>query len=369
MLRWFILIGCLLAPGCALLPEVVHEPTLHNPFPQISKIAVATFFNGSSESTLDGRKVAEAYAAELAEVPGYVVMPVSQADTTVQALGLHLDKDSDCRKLAQLLDVDAVVVGLVTEYTPYYPPRLSMTVAWFAANPNFHPIPAGYGLPWGRPGEKDIPGPLVFQAEMALAKEQLKTQTPNYQRMPLDAPGGAGSGETAPGGPAGSRDKSIDGNAPPGRHDVRTAAHEAADSSMPANSPPLATSGGTTESAQAVPMTLPSGESAPGLPPNWPDPHGFIPRPPTAHPAPGVPSDEPVMQHTRSYRGNDADFTTKLEDYYYTRDDARMGGWPDYLRRSDDFIRFCCRLHIWEMLSARGGAGETRVVWRWSPIR
>ena len=75
------------------------------------------------------------------------------------------------------------------------------------------------------------------------------------------------------------------------------------------------------------------------------------------------------MQHMKRYSGDDAEFTAALQDYYYTRDDGRMEGWESYLRRSDDFIQFCCRLHIWEMLSARGGAGETRVVWRWSPIR
>ena len=171
-----------------MLPEIVHQPTLHNPFPQISKVAVATFFNASSESTLDGRKVAEAYAAELAEVPGYVVIPVSQVDMAMRAYGLQLEKEKDARRLAQILGVDAVVVGVVTEYTPYYPPRLTLQVSWFTANPNFHPIPAGYGLPWGTAGEKDIPGPLVFQAELALAKEQLKTQTPPYQKLPLDPP-------------------------------------------------------------------------------------------------------------------------------------------------------------------------------------
>jgi len=37
--------------------------------------------------------------------------------------------------------------------------------------------------------------------------------------------------------------------------------------------------------------------------------------------------------------------------------------------RSDDFIRFGCHMHITEMLTARGGAGETRVVWRWPVTR
>ena len=70
------------------------------------------------------------------------------------------------------------------------------------------------------------------------------------------------------------------------------------------------------------------------------------------------------MTHTRIYRGNDSEFTEALASYYHFRDDARFGGWQNYLQRSDDFIRFCCHMHISEMLSARGGAGETRVVWQ-----
>ena len=345
-----------------MLPEIVHQPTLHNPFPQISKVAVATFFNASLESTLDGRKVAEAYAAELAEVPGYTVMPVSLVDTAVRTYGLRLEKEKDVRRLAQILEVDAVVAGVVTEYTPYYPPRMTIKVAWFAANPNFHPIPAGYGLPWGTAGEKDIPGPLVFQAELALAKEQLKTQTPPYQKLPLNPPTSDESGGTrVPGSPPAAPGQPLQGTTVGSKHDVRRVSHEAANSAMPANSPVSA--------APAAPATLTPSETGPEVSPTWPDPSGFVPRPPTACPISGVPSDEPVMQYMKSYRGNDVDFTTALENYYYSRDDARLGGWQSYLRRSDDFVRFCCHMHIWEMLSARGGAGETRVVWRWSPIR
>ncbi len=365
MLRWFSLFGCLLSSGCAILPEIVHQPTLHNPFPQISKVAVAPFFNLSTEPTLDGRKVAEAYAAELSEVPGYTVIPVSQAEVAIRAAGLRMDKDKDARQLAQILGVDAVVMGAVTQYTPYYPPRLTLQASWYAANPNFYSIPAGYGLPWGTAGEKDIPGPLVFQAELALAKEQLKTQTPPYQNLPVSPPSSdAPGGTSAAGSSLGAAVQPHQGVTEVGKHDVRTVSHETADSTLPANSPAPASSSTAVRSA-----TLTPGENSPGIPPDWPDPHGFVPRPPTVHPAPGVPSDEPVMQYIKSYCGDDAEFTTALEDYYYTRDDARMGGWQNYLRRSDDFIRFCCRLHIWEMLGARGGAGETRVVWRWSPIR
>jgi hypothetical protein len=76
-----------------------------------------------------------------------------------------------------------------------------------------------------------------------------------------------------------------------------------------------------------------------------------------------------VLRHTKTYNGNDPDLTTALASYVYFRDDARYGGWQGYLQRSDDYIRFCCHMHITEMLTARGGAGETRVVWRWPVTR
>jgi hypothetical protein len=106
-----------------------------------------------------------------------------------------------------------------------------------------------------------------------------------------------------------------------------------------------------------------------GLPPDWPDERCFIPPPPSPVRPACCPNNGPVMTHTRIYHGTDAEFTEALASYYHFRDDARFGGWQNYLQRSDDFIRFCCHMHIAEMLSARGGAGETRVVWQWSDCR
>jgi hypothetical protein len=105
------------------------------------------------------------------------------------------------------------------------------------------------------------------------------------------------------------------------------------------------------------------------LPPDWPDERGFVPAPPSAIRPACCPNNGPVMTHTRIYHGTDSEFTEALASYYHFRDDARFGGWQNYLQRSDDFIRFCCHVHISEMLSARGGAGQTRVVWRWSDSR
>jgi hypothetical protein len=104
-------------------------------------------------------------------------------------------------------------------------------------------------------------------------------------------------------------------------------------------------------------------------PQGWPDAASFEPPPACAARPACLPHDGPVMTHTRIYHGHDADFTMALANYYHFRHDARFGGWQNYLQRSDDFIRFCCHMHIAEMLSARGGADKTRVVWRWPDSR
>jgi hypothetical protein len=224
----------------------------------------------------------------------------------------------------------------VTDYSPYYPPRCAIQTEWYAANPGFHPVPPGYGLPWGTIEEQNIPSSLIFEAEMALAKEQMKTQTPACPEEPRRA---AGPEEVPPPRPT----------AEGGSGSVQQLAYQ-----TPAG--PGVAAGKT-------------GATVPGLPPDWPDPRGFVPPPPQPVRPPCRPTVAPVMRHTKTYNGQDPQFTEALANYYFFQDDARFGGWQSYLQRSDDFVRFCCHMHIWEMLSARGGAGESRVVWRWPDFR
>jgi hypothetical protein len=67
----------------------------------------------------------------------------------------------------------------------------------------------------------------------------------------------------------------------------------------------------------------------------------------------------------RKHDGKDSDIATASSDYFYFAGDTRFGGRQAHLRQSCDFVRFCCHLGITAMLAARGGVGETRVVWRW----
>ena len=326
---------CCAGTGCMLFPDRIVEPQFHNPFPQLHKVAVLPFYNQSDEPTVDGEAIALAYYNELQLIQGFEVMPVGVAKQFLMASGIQPRHGSDFQKLAKLMNVDAVLVGSVTDYSPYYPPRIGLAVDWYAANPGFHPIPPGYGLPWGKAEEEFIPNSLVNEAEFALAREQLKTQTP----------------PTAPPTAAGAEQEASYHISDETETDSGSTSGEIA---------PLAAG-----SAPAQPAEMMTG---PHLPPDWPDPRGFTPPAPSRERPPLRPQYDPIITHTRTYSGHDATFTERLATYYYLRDDARFGGWAGYLQRPEDFIRFTCYLHATETLAARGGAGDARVLWRW-PIR
>ena len=337
----------LLVAGCAAVPDRHVLPVYHNPFPQLHRVAILPFFNQSAEATVDGDAIAQAYYNELQAIQGFEVMPVGVAKRYLEATRARPVTGSDFQELARLMRVDALIVGSVTDYSPYYPPRMGLSVDWYAANPGYHPIPAGYGLPWGTAEEEFIPDKLVKEAEFALAREQLKTQTPAYDERDFRA---------QPAKHADFAGKTADSKIQPADHNAALA-----DSAGSATAPHAAPG--------AVQNSMPQNSlQQSSMPAQWPDPRGFVPLSPAPSPPALRPQYEPIISHTRLFHGQDGEFTQRLEAYYESRDDARFGGWQTYLQRPGDFVRFCCYLHVTETLAARGGAGESRVLWRW-PIR
>jgi hypothetical protein len=352
-----------LSGGCSLIvPTAAHQPVIRNPFPQLSRVAVAPFFNQSDEPTLDGRQVALAYFAELQSTPGFEVVPLGVVEEAIISHRVDLHGPGEARRLAGILGVDAVVVGSITDFSEYYPPRMGLRIEWYTANPGFHEIPAGYGLPWGTPEEEFIPDSLVYESQMALAKAQLAAKTPDCEQacQSLPAPAASATPDSAAAAPVKPSDA-----APPAEHDAAPTTLKLidADSQLQrvALEEPLPP-GGATDATPAV-----DAEGASVAQPS--DPNCLAGAAAGAGRPPCVPYYGPVLSHTRIYRGNDADVTEALEGYVYFRDDLRFGGWKSYLARSDDFIRFCCHMHICEMLSARGGSRKTDVVYRWPERR
>ena len=386
-----LLIACL--TGCNFIPDIKHKPQFHNPFPQISKVAVLPFRNQSQEPTLSGARVSMAYYNELQAIRGFEVVPFGVVENQLalfetQVLRRPIMTPMDFQQFAKHLGVDAVLQGAITDYDAYYPPRIALKVNWYAANPGFHPIPVGYGLPWGTKKEKKIPEWVRLESERALAAEQMKTQTPeeadptvpvaNEQPPASKKPeiknsqkGNEGRGAAAqielPVYPPINKDQATGDD-----QDKASRVMQAFALQEPARMPESVI-GSAVREPKIEPSNQMNNEGVEplkesentGMPANWPDPQGFIPRQPTAQTPEMKVQYEPIISHMRTYNGNDEDFTQALGEYFYFRDDARFGGWQAYLQRSEDFIRFCCHQHIVETLESRGGSLESRMILRW----
>jgi hypothetical protein len=314
---------------------------------------VLPFRNQSQEPTLSGARVSLAYCNELLSIRGFEVLPLGVVENQMavfeaKVLQHPMVSQQDFQQFAKYLGVDAVLQGAVTDYSPYYPPRIAMKVNWYAANPGFHPIPVGYGLPWGTKKEKSIPEWIRLESERSLATEQLKSQTP-VEPDPA-APSGASIGV----GPQSTQPSVPESDPSEPRK-------------MPADFPQSATAIQDSAVSDTESEAIGTGvqNSMESMPNNWPDPQGFIPRRPTAQPPEMRVQHEPIISYMRTYNGSDEDFTQALEEYFYFRDDARFGGWKAYLQRSEDFIRFSCHQHIVETLASRGGQLESRMIFRW----
>ncbi|MEM6362845.1 MAG: hypothetical protein AAF745_00355 [Planctomycetota bacterium] len=393
--------------GCALIPQTRVRDTIHNPFPQLKTVAILPFYNQSETPTLNTREVAQAYYAAVQSVPGFEVVPVGVTELQLRQYATQYGmptRGEDFQRLATMMDVEAIVVGSVTDFEAYYPPRMAMTVRWYAANEGFHEIPAGYGLPWGTDKENDIPARIVREAEFELARSQLKTQTPQMNLVEKTPDGAMPIDPLTP--------KQMESNLPMLQEDFTNDEASVLNPLRDPFEPPaqiarmdfesdvasqqIVVPHLTPEASRLTPeaSTCPSanGDCGPSdslpidsqmmvhqdpfmmddlaaVPPNWPDPTDLIPDPPSPSPPAIIHNHDPVLSHTRLYRGDDPYFTARLADYVETGDDARGASWQGYLRRSEDFIRFCCHLHLIEMLEARGGRDPSDLILQWPVSR
>jgi hypothetical protein len=371
-LRIAALIVAAALPGC-----VVVQTGVTNPIPGMTTVAVAPFINLSAERSVDGRRFALAYHAELQKVPGYQVIPVGVTEQAMVDLGLDLDGPGDALKLAKALGADAVVIGAVTDYTPYYPPRIGLQVSWYAPEPwRFSPgIPTDPKLNeavrvWrfaahdrrGSPTKTETAPQIIVRAQSpdAAANVGRVVETGGVRGAnPIQLTGietGDVAGDEASGPllipPAVGHSEPPQTAGRPETPQVKPATAEEPDKAAEPGAIP----------AQAVSMSAicPLPAPVPGTVAACPPTVGI--GPPIGPAGPYDPR-EPIMSYTRLFDGSDAELTALLRDYVLLSGDLRSGGWEAYLHRTEDFIRFTAHRMIVEMLTLHGGESRRRYVW------
>ncbi|MEM6460198.1 MAG: hypothetical protein AAF710_12490 [Planctomycetota bacterium] len=113
-------------PGCDT-PQRVE--TIETPYERRLVFAVAPLRNESGSRYADGTRVADKVTQRLALTRGLETLPVNRVLAAMEALGLQrIATKADAMRVRQTLGVDGLLVGSVTAYDPYTPPKLGLSL-------------------------------------------------------------------------------------------------------------------------------------------------------------------------------------------------------------------------------------------------
>jgi hypothetical protein len=133
-----LLAAATLSTGCAGKPDELTAPEmLVAPYNQTAGKqlwAVAPLRNESGVSTVDTFAISDALVARSAEVRGIACLPLNRTIAAMRAMGISsVRSPAEARALARTLGADAIVVGSVTAYDPYDPPKIGLTLGLYPA--------------------------------------------------------------------------------------------------------------------------------------------------------------------------------------------------------------------------------------------
>ena len=98
--------------------------------------AVAPLANESGVSIVDTGMIADEIIHNIDQVRSLACLPLNRTLGAMRARGLtSVATPQDARNLANALGVDGLIIGTITAYDPYNPPKLGIKLALFASNP------------------------------------------------------------------------------------------------------------------------------------------------------------------------------------------------------------------------------------------
>ncbi len=130
LLMLFVLSGC----------QKVGYAQLRSPYSGQRVFAVAPFVNKSGNNYANVYEITDAFRDQLSSTQGLIVLPVDDTLAAMGTLGMDsLQSVSDAKKLLVAMGrgVDGLIVGHITSYDPYSPPKIGMSLELYLSANRF----------------------------------------------------------------------------------------------------------------------------------------------------------------------------------------------------------------------------------------
>jgi hypothetical protein len=125
------LFACVVLPICACESrDRLHSPaSLRSPYERHELWAIAPFANETGVSIVKPDRIADLFMEQAEQIDGVDVIPVNRVLVAMQRLQMRgVNTPGDAVSLMNVLDVDGLIVGTVTSYDPYSPPKLGAAI-------------------------------------------------------------------------------------------------------------------------------------------------------------------------------------------------------------------------------------------------
>jgi hypothetical protein len=115
--------------GCSGQEKLKPPTPLGSPYDRPQLWAIAPFANESGVSIVMSDRVADQFAEQVENIDGVSAVPVNRVLTAMQRLKMRsIQSPADVTSLMNVLGVDGLIIGTVTAYDPYPPPKFGAAV-------------------------------------------------------------------------------------------------------------------------------------------------------------------------------------------------------------------------------------------------
>ena len=134
---WFAIAWLFLLTGGCSIRTLRSPNALVAPYKETRLWAVVPFANESGVSIVDPYRSAELFTREVQQVHGLNAVPANRVIAAMRKQEIQsVNSVADAMQLANMLNVDGIVVGTISDYEPYPPLTLGIKVQLFDVKHN-----------------------------------------------------------------------------------------------------------------------------------------------------------------------------------------------------------------------------------------
>ena len=134
-----LLAGVVLASIGCQSPELVPPTRMTSPYDSSRGEvlwAVAPLLNESGTTIADADEITDAVIRACQQIEGVRCLPLNRVLAEMRGLGIRsIGSPGEARALAERLGVNGLIIGTVTDYNPYDPPKLGLALALETSGP------------------------------------------------------------------------------------------------------------------------------------------------------------------------------------------------------------------------------------------